>query len=624
MIRVVLVALAFIGGFFIVLMPLSFGLLGACVGLLAHVLGIVVCGLCLAAGRQGGAYVLAIFALVLEVAGLPMQIGGALFTGPVGSAIAGGLCKAGGWLCFILYLKGLARYLDEESDERLADGMQRSTILLMTEYGLILGVVIAIALLRGAGLHWIVTIMMLVLMVVAILWFTVHCGMYTWNYLQLLSELRITLANRSVGMNERRDPEEDDQEVVEPEVVEEETSEEEGDLRERLHSGRRRSSAMPTWIWIAGAVGMGCVVLCAGGLGAYHLMPNLASSVLGTKDPRERVAKAKYDQLVKANGPDRITWIEVRGVRSDQQGAVLKIYERLTEAARVASGGFRHETKMESVAGDETLYVFLFDGPDLHAMAQNVAFGKASVDTWRKRLTIDVTAEEVATLNEQGASENRLPPPLRPLEPRTPARDAGRDPAARERSRTYDRLTKQLQYGTPDMRQRSAEELLELPPNEQRAEVASALEKLLNENDSGLRNAAARCLGAWGSHANGPALAKLVDHAESTTRWTAMGALGRLKYDPAADPIAKRLSVVADHEKASDALIKMGPAAEAAVLKHAEKADSLVQIRAGKILLEIGTSASIPELEGWKKSDSTFVRRQAEEAIAAITAREKK
>jgi HEAT repeat protein len=116
---------------------------------------------------------------------------------------------------------------------------------------------------------------------------------------------------------------------------------------------------------------------------------------------------------------------------------------------------------------------------------------------------------------------------------------------------------------------------------------------------------------------------------DKDTRGDAMKALGRLKDERAAEPIAERLEDFFDRHGAEEALKQMGLVAEKAVLARLDHPDWQVRIAVCDVLGVIGTRQSIPPLEKVVAAgkdpfsgQNHFVAKKAEEAIKAIKARQ--
>jgi HEAT repeat protein len=99
-----------------------------------------------------------------------------------------------------------------------------------------------------------------------------------------------------------------------------------------------------------------------------------------------------------------------------------------------------------------------------------------------------------------------------------------------------------------------------------------------------------------------------------------MRALGRLKDERAAEPLARLLERVPDRHEAIEALTAMGPVAEKAVCQRLRHPGAFVRGDACAILI-IGTRQSLPQLEEVVAAGDFFSKRNAEKAIQAIRAR---
>jgi hypothetical protein len=157
-------------------------------------------------------------------------------------------------------------------------------------------------------------------------------------------------------------------------------------------------------------------------------------------------------------------------------------------------------------------------------------------------------------------------------------------------------------------------------PDERRGEVVKALEPLVNDKDHFTREGAIEALGVWGTKETTPVLLRAMKQKDS--RGAAITALGRLKDERAIEPIAERLEDFFDRGPAAEALKKMGPAAEDAVLKQLNHTDNQVRDAACNILKAIGTAKSLPALERVAEEGDVFLKPKAEETIKAIRARQ--
>jgi hypothetical protein len=166
-----------------------------------------------------------------------------------------------------------------------------------------------------------------------------------------------------------------------------------------------------------------------------------------------------------------------------------------------------------------------------------------------------------------------------------------------------------------NVRHEAAEALKKLTPDQRRDEVARALEAALTEPDQHTREQMIDALGVWGTKETVPLLLQAMNQKEG--RAAAIRALGNLKDERAIDPIAELLAKNEELGEVGDALKKLGPAAEKAVLKQLNHEVLLVRWKVCEILQAIGTKTSLPELEKVAKD----LGGPADQAITAIKGR---
>ena len=158
-------------------------------------------------------------------------------------------------------------------------------------------------------------------------------------------------------------------------------------------------------------------------------------------------------------------------------------------------------------------------------------------------------------------------------------------------------------------------------PTARRAEVAKALEPILEDKDFWTRKACIAAIGVWGTKENVPGLLKLVADENVFIRRDSITALGKLQDERAAEPIAKRLTDFGDRGHAAQVLRQIGSKAEKAVIPYLSHSDWGVRMEACHILKDIGTKDSKPELEKAVKDSNGSVAGSAKEALTAISAR---
>ncbi len=158
-----------------------------------------------------------------------------------------------------------------------------------------------------------------------------------------------------------------------------------------------------------------------------------------------------------------------------------------------------------------------------------------------------------------------------------------------------------------------------VPLPERRADVAKALEGLINDKDGWVGKAVLRALAVWAGPENIPAAANAIDNA--FLRGEAVDVLTKFKDPAAATAIAKMLPWLGDRARASAALRAMGPLAEKAVISYVTYKEGFTQREACAILGEIGTAESIPALTAIIDSNNFFVSGHAQDALKLIRSR---
>jgi HEAT repeat protein len=184
-------------------------------------------------------------------------------------------------------------------------------------------------------------------------------------------------------------------------------------------------------------------------------------------------------------------------------------------------------------------------------------------------------------------------------------------------------LLKNLQAADDGTRQRAAERLGQLKPDEgRRAEVAAALADRLKDKNGWARDAAARALVSWATREQVPALLEVLDHESGAVRESALEALGNLKDSRAVAPVSLRLLVGSDRKHASKSLQAMGSMAEKEVLKRLDESDADGRAECCRVLKRIGTQESVAPLQKLKDRErDQNVRVAAMEALTALKGR---
>jgi HEAT repeat protein len=179
-------------------------------------------------------------------------------------------------------------------------------------------------------------------------------------------------------------------------------------------------------------------------------------------------------------------------------------------------------------------------------------------------------------------------------------------------------------------RRHAAEWLSQQKPtsDDKRPRVAKALVPLLTDSDANVQDIALNATKAWLHRESVPGLIALVENKaqggrQRAQRSRAMEMLAELKDERAAPVMTRMLSVTFERGVAGQALRKMGPAAEEAVLACLSSKDNNVRSEACRILQDIGTAKSLPSLEPLATDRDPVVSFSAKQAVNAIRQRNK-
>jgi S1-C subfamily serine protease len=159
------------------------------------------------------------------------------------------------------------------------------------------------------------------------------------------------------------------------------------------------------------------------------------------------------------------------------------------------------------------------------------------------------------------------------------------------------------------------------PVDAQRPRVLKALEPLPEIHEWHIDINSTKALGIWGTKETVPLLVKLVPTDNVFVRHEAIRALGLLKDERAAGPVAQRLIPLQDRMVAGQTLKQIGPAAEKAVWPLLKHNDLFVRHEACKVLGDIGTQQSLVLLGQAAGDQNGLVRMAAQNALRAVQQR---
>jgi serine/threonine protein kinase/S1-C subfamily serine protease len=159
---------------------------------------------------------------------------------------------------------------------------------------------------------------------------------------------------------------------------------------------------------------------------------------------------------------------------------------------------------------------------------------------------------------------------------------------------------------------------LAVPLNERRTMVVNALEPMLKAKDTFRRKQAVDILGTWAGPETIPALIRCLDESALLVKLAAIDALGKLKDERAAEPLARLMAEPGPRVQAVKALQLLGAKAETAVAAMLTHPEPEVRREACRLLKDAGTADSLKALELLRDDADKSVANAAKDAIAAI------
>ena len=159
------------------------------------------------------------------------------------------------------------------------------------------------------------------------------------------------------------------------------------------------------------------------------------------------------------------------------------------------------------------------------------------------------------------------------------------------------------------------------PDKEHRAGVISKLAEVWREEDGITQPAAAEALAVWGDDAMEKAFIDRLLAGRRDERAGIFAVLAHRKTATAAQALARRLRVADDAVLVESHLLRMGGVAEGAVRGMLTDLDKKVCCAAARILQEIGTAESLPDLQKAAEDSNVMLSSGAKLAMEAIKAR---
>jgi hypothetical protein len=315
------------------------------------------------------------------------------------------------------------------------------------------------------------------------------------------------------------------------------------------------------------------------------------------------------------------------------------VYDKLTAAA--GGGAVIYHVAAGNMDSTLVAHVVLGPVPDLRAFVARLDVGQVVCDEPRRRLEIQVDRRKLGARANSDAEEQQLAEAearqrqekiQREIEEQA---ERNRERIAREREldpndpQYHEKLAERLASDDHFPRQKAIEALLRIEPDdvksaETRKKIARAFRLLAEDPHGGHdRGKAIEGLARWGGKFSVPILLRILDEEHSWVEDAVYKALGDLKDQRAAAPVAARLGHWLQHDRAVKCLKQIGPPAEDAVLAVGPSADAKICLSAIQILGEIGSKKSLSFLRSAVAgSRNPQVKLAAKAAIKSIISRE--
>jgi HEAT repeat protein len=196
-------------------------------------------------------------------------------------------------------------------------------------------------------------------------------------------------------------------------------------------------------------------------------------------------------------------------------------------------------------------------------------------------------------------------------------------PARKLTSDEVQKIMDDLKSNDPAARMAAASKLQTSELTEAPAALLELMTGLLPDTDMSVRMAAAKVIADYGTAEQVPALLKLLRSSDTSARWAAIRGLGRLRDKRAAEPLAALLaSGGSDGYQAVEALTKIGPDAEDAIIPLLKEKHIDTRRQACTVLKQIGTQKSMEPLRALLLDPDPMVNSAAAEAIREISTRQ--
>jgi hypothetical protein len=205
----------------------------------------------------------------------------------------------------------------------------------------------------------------------------------------------------------------------------------------------------------------------------------------------------------------------------------------------------------------------------------------------------------------------------------TALRPYAEHPARKLTSEEIQKIIEDLKSNDSATRTAAASKLQASELTEAPTALLELMTGLLTDSEMSVKMAAAKIIADYGTTEQVPALLKLLRSGDTSLRWSAIRGLGRLKDKRAAEPLAALLaSGSSDGYQAVEALTKIGPDAEDAVLPLLKEKHVETRRQACSVLKQIGTQKSVEPLRELMLDPDQMLSTTAAEAVREILARQ--
>jgi hypothetical protein len=248
---------------------------------------------------------------------------------------------------------------------------------------------------------------------------------------------------------------------------------------------------------------------------------------------------------------------------------------------------------------------------DPRAFAAAITFGTVT-SVWGREIHVTaapVSAEEIAAQKARQAEADA------DRQGDVAARPAG--PALPTDAAAVTQALSDLKSSDPGKQKEAVQRLARTAPDERRAEVVAALRPLLEDKDFFLASDVIKTLTVWNTPEVVPALIAMLPDEQH--RDQVIKALGTLRDPRAIEPMLAYLKT--SGFQVEDALRKLGPDAEPALINRLRDADPAVRRQACVILEHVGGAKTLAFMQSAPPDPDASVRMAAQDAIRTIAAR---